>query len=514
MEADYGILSLIPPLVAIGMALITKQTILSLVLGLWVGVTIINGWNPIIALPKMVSDFFIPLIGDEWNAGMLMLITACGGFVYMIKASGVAKAFGDTVTKKVKTRKSAQLLAYVSAFAFIYTEPTLTLGAIMRPITERLRVSRVKLAYICDVMGCPFASLSPITSYGVYATGLVATQLTALNLTDNPWSLFVKAIPFNLYASFGMLALLYVIMRSIDVGPMYYAEKRAIETGQLIGENDNPMTKENENEFDIPQNVRLTIKNFLVPIGGLFATLLAVIFWTGEVHKNGLGGAFMNANITLGIITGFLVGALLAGIMGANSKIFSYNEIVSKFVRGVVLNSEIPMILVLAWSIGSITKIMNLKGFLITFVQGTSISPGLIPALIFIVGALVGFSTGSSWGVWSIMMPIGIPMAHTFGIPIPLMIGAVLSGGAFGDHCSPISDTTILASTAAGADHVEHVRTQLPYAITVGISSAIGFAVGGLITPLIGILATALSIILGLKILQSKAKAHLAEVKN
>lgn len=514
MEVNYGILALIPPLVAITMALITKQTILSLFAGLWVGVTIINGWNPIIAFPKMVSEFFIPLIGDEWNAGMIMLITACGGFVYMIKVSGASKAFGDAVSRKVKSRRAAQLLAYFSAFAFIYTEPTLTLGAIMRPITERLKISRVKLAYICDVMGCPFAALSPITSYGVYITGLIATQITALSLTHNPWSLFVKTIPFNFYAIFGLVALLYVIIKSVDVGPMYEAEQRAITTGELIGENDNPMTKEAEGEFNIPSNIKLNFSNFMIPIGGLFIALFAVIFWTGEIHKNGLGGSFMNANITLAIITGFLVGGILAGIMGAYSGIFTYNDIVNKFARGVVLNAEIPMILVLAWSIGSITKIMNLKGFLITFVQGTSISPGLIPALIFIVGAIVAFSTGSSWGVWSIMMPIGIPMAHTFGIPLPLMIGAVLSGGAFGDHCSPISDTTILASTAAGADHVEHVRTQLPYALTVGTASAIGFGIGGLFTPVIGIVATAIAIVVGLKILQSRAKARVAKASN
>ena len=157
---EYGFLALVPPIMAIGLALITKQTILSLVVGLWVGTTIVCGWNPIEGLPLMISDYFIPNIGNQWNAGMLMLITACGGFVYMIKVSGTAKAFGDMVTKKIKTRKQAQLVAYFSAFAFVFTEPTLTLGSIMRPITERLRVSRVKLAYICDVMGCPFVNHS------------------------------------------------------------------------------------------------------------------------------------------------------------------------------------------------------------------------------------------------------------------------------------------------------------------------------------------------------------------
>lgn len=505
---EYGLLSLLPPFLAIVMALITKNTILSLLAGVFIGATIIFGWNPLVAVPSMISEFFIPLVGDEWNAGMLVLVTMCGGFVYMIKISGASKAFGDAVSRKIKTRKGGQLMAYFSAFAFIYTEPTLTLGAIMRPVTEKLRISRVKLAYICDVMGCPFASLSPITSYGVYATGLIATQFVALGISDNPWTAFLKAIPFNFYAIFGLVTLLYVIIRSIDVGPMYIAEKRAIETGHLIGEKDNPMTKEEAGEFTVVESkdVNISVYNFLIPMVGLFVTLISVILWSGNVAKNGFGGAFMNGNITLGIITGFFVSSVLAGIMGAKSKIYKYDEIVSKFVRGIMLNSEIPLILVLAWSIGKITQLMDLKGFLIAFVQNTSIAPGLIPALIFVVGALVAFSTGSSWGVWSIMMPISIPMAQAFGMSIPLMIGAVISGGAFGDHCSPISDTTILASTAAGADHVEHVRTQLPYALTVGISSLVGFLAGGLMTPILGIIATAVCIFIGLQILQAQSK--------
>lgn len=161
---EYGFLSLIPPITAIALALITKQTVFSLLIGLWIGATIICGWNPIMALPSMISDYFIPLIGNEYNAGMLMLITSCGGFVYMVKISGASRAFGNAISKKVKTRKQGQLITYFSAFAFIFTEPTLTLGSIMRPVTERLRISRVKLAYICDVMGCSFATLSPITS--------------------------------------------------------------------------------------------------------------------------------------------------------------------------------------------------------------------------------------------------------------------------------------------------------------------------------------------------------------
>lgn len=476
---DYGFLAIVPPLIAITLALVTKQTILSLFIGLWVGTTIISKGNFLVGLPMMITDYFIPNIANEWNASLLMLITACGGFVYMIKISGTAKAFGDIVTKKVRTRKQAQLVTFFSAFAFIFTEPTLTLGSIMRPITERLNISRVKLAYICDVMGCPFATLSPITSYSTYATGLIAATFATLSISQNAWITFIKAIPYNFYAIFGMLTLLFVIITALDIGPMYEAEKRAIETGHLIGENDIPMTKYDIDESELFKDKKITKLNFVLPLCALFIILIAMIMWTGKVQTNGVGGAFKNANITLSITMAFLVAAAIAGICGVKSSIISYKDIVNQFTKGVALNSDIPIILVLAWSIGKMTGDMNLKGYLIHLVESNNISPGLMPVMIFIVGALVGFSTGSSWGVWAITIPIALPIAAQFNVPMELMIGACLSGGVFGDHCSPISDTTILASTAAGADHIQHVRTQLPYSLTVGISSAIGFLVGG-----------------------------------
>lgn len=510
---DYGFLAIVPPLIAITLALVTKQTILSLFIGLWVGTTIISKGNFLVGLPMMITDYFIPNIANEWNASLLMLITACGGFVYMIKISGTAKAFGDIVTKKVRTRKQAQLVTFFSAFAFIFTEPTLTLGSIMRSITERLNISRVKLAYICDVMGCPFATLSPITSYSTYATGLIAATFATLSISQNAWITFIKAIPYNFYAIFGMLTLLFVIITALDIGPMYEAEKRAIETGHLIGENDIPMTKYDIDESELFKDKKITKLNFVLPLCALFIILIAMIMWTGKVQTNGVGGAFKNANITLSITMAFLVAAAIAGICGVKSSIISYKDIVNQFTKGVALNSDIPIILVLAWSIGKMTGDMNLKGYLIHLVESNNISPGLMPVMIFIVGALVGFSTGSSWGVWAITIPIALPIAAQFNVPMELMIGACLSGGVFGDHCSPISDTTILASTAAGADHIQHVRTQLPYSLTVGISSAIGFLVGGLISPLLGLATTAVVIILMLIVLHKSAQARLATIK-
>lgn len=235
---NYGIISLLPPLIAIFMALKTKQTLLSLFVGVWVGATIINGWNPLVGFAKSFTDFVIPSMADPWNAGMLVLVSLAGGFMYILRASGASRAFAQSATRKIKNRKQAQLVTWCSAFAFSYTEPCLILGTIMRPITERMKISRAKLAYILDSMGCSLSSFSPICSYGPFITSLIAAQLVALGVGDNPWIVYFQMFPYNLYALFNMLTVLVVILTGLDVGHMYFAEKRAIETGELLAKED------------------------------------------------------------------------------------------------------------------------------------------------------------------------------------------------------------------------------------------------------------------------------------
>ena len=501
---EYGFLSLIPPIVAIVLALITKQTIISLFAGVWIGSTIINGWNPLTGFAKTVSDFMLPSIADGWNAGLLVLVSLAGGFVFMIKSSGAAEALAQVATKKIRSRKAAQTVAWFSAFGFLYTEPTLTLGTIMRPVTDSFKVSRVKLAYILDSMGASLAAISPISSYGPFITGLIATQVTALGLSDNPWSLFMRMIPYNLYGIFAMLTVLFVIRTGLDIGPMYEAEKRAVKLGKLVGDNDKPIIEEKDAE--IPEGYQITFKNFLVPMLALFFTIFAVIFWSGKIVENGFRGAFLNANIVLAISLGFIVGSIAAGAVAVSTGLMTFKDATDKWTEGVKQLMIVPIILVLAWSIGSITGMMDVKGYLTEIVR-EFLSPGLVPALIFLFGALISFSTGSSWGVFAIMMPIAIPMANSLGVSLPLAIGAVISGGLFGDHCSPISDTTILSSTGAACDHIEHVKTQIPYALTVGISAFIGYLIGGLTgIPFISIIATIILISVALSILNKNAK--------
>ena len=427
MDTTYGVLCLIPPIVAIGLALWTKQTIFSLFIAVWLGSTMMNGFNPLVGFVKIISDYMIPSLSG--NASLIILVTLSGGMIAMLRNTGAAEAFATKVTKVINTAKKGQIVTCLSAFIFSYTEPCLMLGTIMRPVTDMVRISRAKLAYILDSMGCNLAALSPISSYGPFITGLIAAELLASGVEGNEWGIWLNMLPFNLYGVFAMISVLIVAAFGLNFGPMYKEEKRARETGKLLDDGVQPLVPEVKNE--LPADYKLTMWNFIIPIVCLFGSLFATIFWSGDLVNNGLVGCFRSANITLAICIAFMGGALGAGIMGVSTKLFSVTKAFDTFVNGMAELISVPFILVCAWSL-------------------------------------------------SIMMPIAFPMAIAFDISIPFVVGAVIGGGLFGDQCSPISDTTVLSSTGASCNHIVHVMTQLPYGITVGISAFVGFLFGGL----------------------------------
>ena len=504
MENGFGILCLIPPIVAVALALITKQTILSLFVAVWVGATMINGFNPLVGFVAIFRDFFIPSMASEWNAALLLLVTLSGGLVAMLRVTGSANAFAKLVTKKVNTAKKGQIVTALSAFIFSYTEPCLILGTIMRPVTDKVRVSRAKLSYILDSMGCNLASFSPISSYGPFIVGLITAELLAGGLHDNAWSIWLGMLPFNMYGLFAMLTVIVVAIFNLNFGPMHKEELRARKEGKLLGDGVEPLVPETKEE--LPEGYEPKIWNFAVPMICLFISLFVTIFWTGNISENGISGAFLNGNITLAISMGFVGGAIGAGTVGVITKLFGVTKAFNSFVDGMAQLISVPFILICAWSVGSITSQMEVGAYLAGIVENY-LSPGLVPAMVFIFGAGISFATGSSWGVWSIMMPIAFPMAIAFDLPFAYIVGAVISGGLFGDQCSPISDTTILSSTGASCNHIVHVQTQLPYGLTVGASAAIGFLFGGM-TGLytLSILITAVILICALFVLSKTTR--------
>lgn len=484
---EYGFLSLLPPLLAIIIAIITKQTVVALFLGVWFGATVMNEWNPVSGFTYTVNEIMVPSIADPWNASLILLVVFTGGFINVLRTTGAGQAFGEFATRKVNTRQKGQNFVWGSAFLFSYTEPVLILGTVTRPITDKLKISRVKLAYIVDSMGSPVASMSPISVYAPFITGLIATQLAALSVSENPWSLFIQMIPFHLYGIFAIVGVLLVINMKIDIGPMYKAEQRAINTGKLYGEHDKLMI----NDTGDGESVEADIFSFLIPLALLFAGIFGVIFWTGDISANGLTGAFLNADIIFAITTGFFLGSV-GGILYAKLRYRQpLEELLNGYVDGVMQVMIVPVILVMAWSIGTVATEMGL-GDVISHYVGSYLPAFLVPVIIFILGGLIAFASGSSWGVFSIMIPIAIPMGIALDIELPLVIGAAISGGVFGDHCSPISDTSIMSSTGSAADHMEHIRTQLPYSIIIALSACSGFLMNGITqNSIAGIITTA-----------------------
>lgn len=312
MDTTYGVLCLIPPIVAIGLALWTKQTIFSLFIAVWLGSTMMNGFNPLVGFVKIISDYMIPSLSG--NASLIILVTLSGGMIAMLRNTGAAEAFATKVTKVINTAKKGQIVTCLSAFIFSYTEPCLMLGTIMRPVTDMVRISRAKLAYILDSMGCNLAALSPISSYGPFITGLIAAELLASGVEGNEWGIWLNMLPFNLYGVFAMISVLIVAAFGLNFGPMYKEEKRARETGKLLDDGVQPLVPEVKNE--LPADYKLTMWNFIIPIVCLFGSLFATIFWSGDLVNNGLVGCFRSANITLAICIAFMGGALGAGIHG------------------------------------------------------------------------------------------------------------------------------------------------------------------------------------------------------
>lgn len=475
VDTTFGALCLIPPILAIILALVTKQTILSLFVATWVGSTIVNGWNPLVGFAKIVSDYVIPSISG--NASMLVLVTLAGGMIAMMRNTGAAEAFATRATKVIDTAKKGQIVTCLSAFIFCYTEPCLMLGTIMRPVTDMVRVSRAKLSYILDSMGCNLACFSPISSYGPFISGLIAAELLAAGIQGSEWGIWLQMLPFNLYSLFAMVTVIVVAAFGLDFGPMRKEEERARKTGKLLADGVEPLVPEIKNV--LPEGYELSLWNFIVPMVSLFVSLFATIFWTGDIAANGLVNCFRTANITLAICMAFLGGGIGAGIMGVITGLFSPLKAFDTFVDGMIELINVPFILICAWSLGTIVKSMGTGDFMVGIVQ-QYLSPGLVPALVFLFGAFISFATGSSWGVWSIMMPIAFPMAVAFDLPLAYVVASVISGGMFGDQCSPISDTTVMSSTGGSCNHIVHVMTQLPYGLTVGISAFLGFLFGGL----------------------------------
>lgn len=450
-------LSVLPPLVAIVTALVTKQVFLSLFAGIWLGWIILDGGSVIIGLGDAIQAL-IDVFKDSGNTRVVIFSALVGSLIALTQRSGGVDGFIRWVTERgyVANRRRAQLLAtFIGLGIFVESSITcLVSGAIARPLFDKFRLSREKLAYICDSTSAPVCILLPMNGWGAFIMGVLATQGVA-----EPLKTLLYANFFNFYAIFAILMVFFVVLTGKDFGPMGRAEKRALETGKVLRDGAEPLVSTEVLSLPAKEGVKPRASNMLAPMLVMLGMMPVGLIVTGK-------GNLLAGSGSTSVLWAVLLAILVAGMMYRVQGIFGLNEIMDLVFKGVGGLMPLALLMMLAFAIGATAGALKTGIYLAGLAQGL-LSPALVPGILFLLSGFIAFSTGTSWGTFAIMLPIGIPMANVLGGNLYLTVGAVLAGGVFGDHCSPISDTTIISSMAAGSDHVDHVNTQRPYAVTV-----------------------------------------------
>ena len=508
--AHFGIWGLIPPVLTITLAFITKDVIVSLFLGIISGALIAAGGNPIVAILNL-TDLMADVLSDGWNIRIFLFCALLGGLVGMLSRTGSANAFGLWARKKINSPKTSLLLAWLCGIIIFIDDyfNSLAVGTVMRPIADKNKVSRAKLAWVLDSTAAPVCILVPISSWVITVMSIVKGSEGFESFGMSEFAFFIKAVPYNIYAILTLIMVLTIIFTNRDFGPMKKSQKLA-EQGKLF----------NEAYGDAPGEVEIVTSgraknakmfDMLLPIIVLIISALIMFPFTtylltvdGETITSvsqaaasmSLGDAFNNTDASMALWYAVIITVAFTYIYYICRGLFKIKDASEALINGIKSMVPALVILVMAWSIGTIIKSspadggLGLASFLSEVVVGGGFPLALVPAIVFILSALIAFATGTSWGTFAIMIPIVMPIAVGLSASKGLgsaealnatliCVSAVLGGAVFGDHASPISDTTILSSTGAGCPHLEHVATQLPYALTVAACAFIGFIVGG-----------------------------------
>jgi tetracycline resistance efflux pump len=457
----YGWISILPPLLAIFLAIKTKHVYISLVLGIWLGWTIIHGWNPLAGIIQTIN-VLVAVFQDADNTRVVLFSAMIGAIITFTQYSGGMKGFVNWVVGKglVRSHQSAGLLAWFLGFV-IFIESSICVlvsGAVCRPIFDKLKISREKLSYILDSTSAPKCILIPLNAWGAFVIGLLATQKM-----QNPVRILVSSMPFNFYAITALLLVLFVVITRKDIGPMRKAEKRVKEENKLLRDGAEPLIADDVVMMEQKPGVTPRAINMLVPVVTMVTAMPVVLIITG-------GGNLMNGSGSLSVLWAVILGLMAGAIAYRAQGIMRTKEITEIFMKGVGGLVPLASLMVLAFAIGDTCDALGTGPFVAQAAK-TTLNPGIIPAVLFLISCFIAFSTGTSWGTFAIMIPIAVPIIRIINLHPGLIIAAVLGGGVFGDHCSPISDTTIISSMASATDHIDHVRTQIPYAlIAAGIS--------------------------------------------
>ena len=462
--------ALLPPLVAIVLALATKEVYVSLFVGIVTGALLVAGFSPTGTLDTIINEGLIPSVSD--NAGIFIFLVILGIMVALVNAAGGASAFGQWAARHIKGRIGTQIASFVLGVLIFIDDyfNCLTVGSVMRPLTDSKNVSRAKLAFIIDATAAPICMIAPVSSWAAAVSGVAA------DLNVNGIDLFISAIPFNFYSLLMIVFVIGLVFLNFDYGPMAKAEIAAYRDGDLgsLG-GDTAVTKPKASLWDMLLPVILLIifcVAGMLYVGGFF----------GGDNAGDVVASFGNTDAFTALPWGSIVALVITFIYLLARRVISFNEATACFTSG--FNAMVPAILVLTFAV-ALKNMTSLLGAA-TYVAGLmeNVAPGLyamLPAIIFLVALFLAFSTGTSWGTFGILIPIVLPIFANDSTLLTIGISACLAGAVAGDHCSPISDTTVMASAGANMNHIEHVNTQLPYVITVSVVSFVMFIIAGFV---------------------------------
>lgn len=464
--------ALVPPVVAIALALITKEVYSSLFVGIVVGGLFYSNFSFEGTISHVFDNGFLSVLSDSYNVGILIFLVILGVIVSLMNRAGGSAAFGRWASSKIKSRAGAQL-ATIALGVLIFIDDyfnCLTVGSVMRPVTDKHKISRAKLAYIIDSTAAPVCIIAPISSWAAAVTGFVEGE--------DGFSLFIQAIPYNFYALLTILMIIILAVSSIDYGPMAKHEKNAAEKGDLFTTPGRPYA----NVEGVSSIGRGTVIDLILPIICLIVCCVIGMLYTGDFFNGAdFVTAFSNSDASRGLAMGSFFGLVFTILFYTLRQVMRFEECMSCIPDG--FKSMVPAILILtcAWTLKAMTDSLGAAEYVASIMGGCAKGLlNLLPAFIFLVGCGLAFATGTSWGTFGILIPIVVSVFSSSNPTLMVIsISACMAGAVCGDHCSPISDTTIMASAGAQCEHVNHVSTQLPYALTVAAVSFLTYIVAG-----------------------------------
>ena len=471
VEVYATFLALLPPLIAIVLALITKEVYMSLFIGILSGSLLYTMFHPVQTVTK-TFDTIISKLADGWNVGIIIFLVILGIMVSLINKAGGSAAYGEWAAKKIKGRKGASLATFALG-AMIFVDDyfnCLTVGSVMRPVTDESKISRAKLAYLIDATAAPICIIAPISSW--------AAAVTSVAPEGEGLSLFIRSIPYNFYALLTIVMIIVISLMGFDYGPMKKHELNALK-GDLFTTG----KEENEAETAPVSTKKGRVLDLILPVIVLIVSCVIGMVYTGGFFDGvDFITAFSDCDASVGLVLGSFIALAFTFIYYLVTRRLTFKELTASFTEGFKAMVPAIMILTFAWTLSGITMDLGAKVFVAEFVRiNASGLTWLLPAIVFVIAIGLAFSTGTSWGTFGILLPIVCAVFPGGGELMIISISACLAGAVCGDHCSPISDTTIMASAGAQCNHINHVSTQLPYALTVAAVSFVAFLFAGLI---------------------------------